>query len=85
MDNADLSCFSGLTKDSAWVPSLAASPLPGVHTGQKDPQPCRGADTVAHTFALSFFSVCARSTELVDWTSLGSSVSASSVPKACSI
>lgn len=38
-----------------------------------------------HTLALSFFSVWVRSTELVDCTSLGSSVSASSVPKACSI
>lgn len=39
----------------------------------------------ARTLALSFFSVCALSTKLVDGTSFGSSVSASSVPKDCSI
>lgn len=41
--------------------------------------------TATLTFTLAFFSVCALSTRLVDWTSFGSSVSASSVPKACSI
>lgn len=34
-----------------------------------------------HTFILSFFSVCVARRELVDCTSFGNSVSASSVPK----